>query len=75
MKNIKDIKIIIKQVEGREGEYIAYYKSDFLDATYSVYFRDLCFIKHKSRYVVFPLMLCRAFKLLLLQHFFTVYTT
>ncbi|MBA7538183.1 hypothetical protein ES705_30457 [subsurface metagenome] len=25
MKNIKDIKIIIKQVEGREGEYIAYY--------------------------------------------------
>ena len=52
MKNVKDIKIIIKQVEGREGEYIAYYKSDFLDATYSVYFRDLCFIKHKSRYVV-----------------------
>jgi hypothetical protein len=40
MKNIKNIKIIIKQVEGREGEYIAYYKSDFLDATYSVYFRD-----------------------------------
>ena len=48
MKNIKDIKIIIKKVEGREGEYIAYYTSDFLDATYSVYFRDLCFIKHKE---------------------------
>ncbi len=40
MKNMSDIKINIKQVEGREGEYIAYYKSDFLDATYSVYFRD-----------------------------------
>jgi len=40
MKNIRDIKIVIKHIEGREGEYIAYHKSDFLDATYSVYFRD-----------------------------------
>ncbi len=42
MKTIKekDIKITIKAVSGREGEYIAYYTSDFLDATFSVYFQD-----------------------------------
>jgi hypothetical protein len=42
MKTIKekDIKITIKAVSGREGEYIAFYTSDFLDATFSVYFKD-----------------------------------
>jgi len=39
MKNI-NIKITIKQVESRSGEYIAYYTSDFLGATFSVYFQD-----------------------------------
>ena len=46
---VQAVKLLL---ESGEGEYIAYYKSDFLDATYSVYFRDLCFIKHKSLYVV-----------------------
>ena len=42
MKTIKekDIKITVKSVSGREGEYIAFYTSDFLDATFSVYFND-----------------------------------
>ena len=37
------LQIIIKQVEGKEGEYVAYYKSKFLNATYLVYFRDNIF--------------------------------
>ena len=37
-KNIRGIKIIIKQIESKQGEYIAYYKSELLKATYSVYF-------------------------------------
>lgn len=37
---MKNIKITIKQIEGREGEYIAFYKSEFLKATYSVHFTD-----------------------------------
>ncbi len=36
----KDIQITIKAVSGREGEYIAYYTSEFLEATFSVYFKD-----------------------------------
>jgi len=40
MKTMKDIKITIKSVAGREGEYIAYYTSEFLGATFSVYFQD-----------------------------------
>ncbi len=41
MKTIKekDIKITIKSVSGREGEYIAFYTSNFLDATFSVYLK------------------------------------
>ena len=42
-KNIRNIKIIIKQIESKQGEYIAYYKSELLNATYSVYFRDNIF--------------------------------
>ena len=40
MKSMKDIQIIIKSVMDREGEYIAYYTSEFLEATFSVYFKD-----------------------------------
>jgi len=44
MKNIRgrggEIKIMIKRVKGRSGEYIAYCSSELLGATYSVYFRD-----------------------------------
>jgi len=43
MKDIRNIKIIIKQVENRNGEYLAYYTSDLLNATFSVYFRDNIF--------------------------------
>ena len=37
------LQITIKQVENKEGEYVAYYKSEFLNATYLVYFRDNIF--------------------------------
>ena len=37
---MKNIKITIKQIEGSEGEYLAFYKSEFLKATYSVFFTD-----------------------------------
>ena len=40
MKMIKDIQITIKPIAGRRGEYIASYSSEFLDATFSVYFKD-----------------------------------
>ena len=40
MKTMRNIKITIKQVENRSGEYIAYYTSEFLGATFSVYFKD-----------------------------------
>ena len=39
----KSLRITIKQVESRAGEYIAYYRSEFLNATYLVYFRDNIF--------------------------------
>jgi len=39
----KSLKITIKQVENRPNEYIAYYRSEFLNATYLVYFRDNIF--------------------------------
>ena len=42
-KNMIGIKIIIKQIESKQGEYIAYYRSELLNATYSVYFRDNIF--------------------------------
>ena len=43
-KASKSLKITIKQVENRPGEYIAYYRSEFLNATYLVYFRDNIFV-------------------------------
>ena len=33
-------KIVIKPVAGRAGEYLAYCRSVYLDATYAVYFKD-----------------------------------
>ena len=43
MKENKDIQIIIRPVEGREGEYIAYFKNEFLQATFSVLLKDNIF--------------------------------
>lgn len=40
---MKSIKITIKQIEGREGEYLAYCKSEFLKSTFSLYFTDSIF--------------------------------
>ena len=40
MKSMKDIQITIKGIAGRKGEYVAYYRSEFLDATFSVCFKD-----------------------------------
>ena len=40
MKERGNIQIIIRPVEGREGEYIAYYETEFLQATFSVHLRD-----------------------------------
>jgi len=42
-KASRSLKVTIKQVESRPGEYIAYYRSEFLNATYLVYFRDNIF--------------------------------
>jgi len=42
-KPTKNIRITIKQIENKQGEYIAYYRSELLNATYSVYFRDNIF--------------------------------
>ena len=38
-----EIKVTFKAVSDREGEYVAYYRSEFLNATFSVYFRDTIF--------------------------------
>ncbi len=43
MKERGNIQIIIRPVEGREGEYIAYYETEFLQATFSVHLRDNIF--------------------------------
>ena len=37
------LQIIIKQVKGKEGEYVAYNKFEFLNVTYFVYFRNNIF--------------------------------
>ena len=34
------IEIFIRPVKQEEGEYIAYYRSEMLSATFSVYFKD-----------------------------------
>ncbi len=36
----KEVAIVIKPVAGRTGDYLAYCKSEFLGATFSVYFND-----------------------------------
>ena len=43
MNHRDEIKVTIKAVSDREGEYVAYYSSEFLNATFSVYFRDTIF--------------------------------
>ncbi len=43
MEEVRNIKIIIKSVENRPGEYLAYYKSDLMQATFSVYINDSIF--------------------------------
>ena len=36
----RDPAVVIKPVAGRKGEYLAYCKSGFLDATFCCYFKD-----------------------------------
>lgn len=36
----QNIQIIIKGIAGSKGEYVAYYRSEFLDAAFSVCFQD-----------------------------------
>ena len=48
----RDPAIVIKPVAGRAGEYLAYCRSAYLDATYAVYFKDICCVQHMSFYVV-----------------------
>ena len=43
MKESRNIQITIRPVEGREGEYLAYYTTDFLQATFSVLLKDNIF--------------------------------
>ena len=41
MKNEKKrIQIMIHPVQDRQGEYVACFRSEFLDATYTVFFKD-----------------------------------
>ena len=34
------LSVTVQSVAGRQGEYLAYFRSELLDATFSVYFRD-----------------------------------
>jgi len=43
MKEIRNIQIVIRPVEGREGEYVAYYEAESLQATFSVRLKDSIF--------------------------------
>ena len=43
MKERGNIQIILRPVEGRSGEYIAYYETEFLQATFSVHLKDNIF--------------------------------
>ncbi len=43
MKENRNIQIIIRPVENREGEHIAYYTNEFLKATFSVHLKDNIF--------------------------------
>ena len=42
-KENKELKVIIEPVGNRETEYLAYYESEFLKATFSVYIHDNIF--------------------------------
>ena len=39
-KTSRDLAVTIQAVAGREGEYLAYFRCEPLDATFSVYFHD-----------------------------------
>ena len=39
-KTSRDLAVTIQALSGRDGEYLAYFRSEPLDATYSVFFRD-----------------------------------
>ncbi|GAH80080.1 unnamed protein product [marine sediment metagenome] len=43
MKENRNIQIIIRPVENRKGEHIAYYEAEFLQATFSVYLKGNIF--------------------------------
>ena len=43
MKERRNIQIIIRPIEHREKEYIAYYEAEFLQATFSVHLKDNIF--------------------------------
>jgi hypothetical protein len=43
MKDNRNIQIIIRPVEGREGEYVAYFENEFLQAAFSVLLKDNIF--------------------------------
>ena len=36
----RDLAVTIQALSGRDGEYLAYFRSEPLEATYSVYFHD-----------------------------------
>ena len=40
MKEKKKNRISIHPVENHPGDYLAYFRSEFLDATYAVFFKD-----------------------------------
>jgi len=39
-KTSRDLAVTIQALSGRDGEYLAYFRSEPLDATFSVYFHD-----------------------------------
>ncbi len=39
-KTSRDLAVTIQALAGRDGEYLAYFRSEPLEATYSVYFHD-----------------------------------
>jgi len=43
MNHGEEIMVTIKAVSDREGKYVAHHASEFLNATFSVYFRDTIF--------------------------------
>ena len=43
MKENRNIQIIIRPVENKKGEHIAYYTNEFLKATFSVHLKDNIF--------------------------------